>query len=154
ALVERLNREVVAIAVDDERRELIGFGVDKTIHMPHSVADRGGQPLLEERRVDRLDAPRQQAQADLRRGTVVRNAQRATLGIEHWPGSARGGRAAIYYVAREDPGMSGSDTVRALAVNPYAGQRVRIAWSRAMRSAVDGCVEKSFMTKSPPLKGL
>jgi hypothetical protein len=54
-------------------------------------------------------------------------------------------------VRREDPGMSGRNAVRALTGNPNRGQR--IACSRAIRSAVDGCVENSFMKMSPPLNG-
>ena len=64
------------------------------------------------------------------------HADRPALRIDDLDGGARLSAAAIDYIARENPGMPGGDAVGSLAVDSYFGQR--IAWSRAMRSAVEG----------------
>ena len=75
-------------------------------------------------------------------------AERAALRIDHLHHSAGFGAAAVGHVTRKDPRMSGGDPVGPLAVDAYFVQR--IACSRAMRSAVEGCVEKSLDHPPPP----
>src|SRR5262249_14957352 len=142
--------------VDDQRRQQVGFGVDQAIgvrvaHYGAPIFGRGGQPAREELRTDLLGARAQQAQADLRRSAVMGDTHRAALVIDHLDHRAGLGAGAPGDVAREDPRMAGRDAVRALAANPYRSQR--IACSRAIRSSVEGCVEKSFIMTSPPVKG-
>src|SRR6185369_1796829 len=72
-------------------------------------------------------------------------------GVDHLHDRAGFSAAASGHVTGKNPRMAGSDAVRAFAADTYLDQR--IAWSRAMRSAVDGCVEKSLDSPPAPPSG-
>ena len=81
----------------------------------------------------------------------MRGAEGMAAGIGDPDGLAGLGAVAIGDVAGEDPRMTGGDAVGRLAV--HADFVHRISCRRAMRSSVEGWVEKSFM-KLWPVKGL
>ena len=82
----------------------------------------------------------------------MRDPHRAALVIRHLHDIAGLSGATLGDVTREDPRVARFDPAGSLPVHPYRGQR--IACSRAIRSAVEGCVENSFIMTFPPVKGL
>ena len=125
ALVERLDHQVIAVAIDDQGGQQVAFAVHQAVGV--GVATTFAAEL--ERRA--------QAALEERRGRFLRLGWRAGAGrFARWSCSARcpaGGRAgrapvtaapgwalaAVGDVAREDPGMAGGDAVRGLAVDAY-----------------------------------
>ena len=122
ALVERLHDEVIAVAIDDQRGEQVGFAVDDAVGV--AIVDHGAAVLFggaeaaqKEIAADLFDLPREHAQGDLRRGTVVRGAERASARVGDLDGLAGLGAIAIGDVAGEDPRVAAGDAVGGLAVD-------------------------------------
>ena len=89
ALVERLHHEVIAVAIHNERGQQVGFGVNHAIGI--GIADEGlamrfgcAQAAKVEIAIDLLNLTGQHAQSDLRRGTVVRRAQRTAARVDYF----------------------------------------------------------------------
>ena len=80
----------------------------------------------------------------------MRDAQRPGALIDDAHHAAGSCIARIQNIALEYPGVAGFKAGRALTT--YADGVERICCSRAIRSAVLGCVENIF-TSDPPLKG-
>ena len=152
ALVEGLDDEVVAIAIHDQGGQEVGFAVDDAVGV--GVVDDGAAVLLGgaealqiEIAADLFDLPREHADGDLGGGAVVRRAEGAAALVGDLDGLAGLGAVAVHDVAGEDPRVAGGDPVGRLPVYPDFVHR--IACRRAMRSSVEGWVEKRRMIDWP-----
>jgi hypothetical protein len=147
ALIQRLHHEVIAVPIDNQSRQQIGFCENqpvstRALNNQFAMPRRFRNSLAEEIQVNRNNSPREHPQRDLRRSAVVGNAQRLSTLIDHAHRTARERIALIQNIALEDPGVSGFKARCALAI--YADGVERICCSRAIRSAVLGCVENIF----------
>src|ERR1035438_10108854 len=156
ALVERLHDEVIAVAVHHESRQQVAFAVHHAvgIAVPHDTATMllgRAQAAQKEIAADVFHLPRQHAQTNLRTGAVVSRAQRTSPRVCDLDRMARLGAIAVGDIAGENPGVAAGHAVRAFAA--HADFIHRGACRRAMRSSVEGWVEKRRM-KLCPVKGL
>ena len=93
-LVQRLHHQIGSIAIDDQAGEKIALRGNQTagvgvFHHSLAMRDRGGQTAQKKRLVDRLWLIGKKAQRDLRRGAVMRHAQKAASRVDHFDRIAR-----------------------------------------------------------------
>src|SRR5262249_55428290 len=93
-----------------------GFGKHETTDVSVPVGDRGGKTPLHETLVDGLVLGREQAQGDLRSGTIVRDAYETALGIGYAYRIAWSRSGSICNVAGEDPRVPTRGPVSRFAV--------------------------------------
>src|SRR5207245_1239240 len=122
ALVKRLDHEVIAITVDDQRRQPVAFTVDHAVgigvaHHLLPVVIGFGEAPGEKLAADFLHFGREQTQADLRRGAVMRHADGSALMIYNFDDCPWSRVVALDYVARENPRVTGTHAAGSLAIH-------------------------------------
>ena len=122
-LRQGLDHEVVAVAVDHQRRQAVAFAVDDAVGLGPggdglAPGERGVEPLLQEVLGQRL-RPRDHPQADLRAGGVEGVAEGPALLAHHAHHRAFAGAVGAGDVGAEDPGMPVDDARLALAADRH-----------------------------------
>src|SRR5207247_730058 len=128
---EQLGDDVRSVAVHDQRRQPIAFGVDHAVRRSGNAGPPGqrrGDPLAPPAGVDRLAPARQQPQPDLRLGRIQRLAE--------VPATAVGDRDDAWCIPRLvvqvgpiDPGVTPLPAARAGYSAVRSGEDVKIALS-------------------------
>jgi len=124
-LIQRLDREAVSIAVDDQRRQKIRFGVHQAVRIGirnHLFAEplrRGDSG----RDIHRFGRAPQHAQCDLRRRAVMGLPEELAARIEHVDRVARLGQRRIRDIRPEDPGMPGAEAAHTFIGNADTGRQ-------------------------------
>jgi hypothetical protein len=136
-----LDGEAIGVAVDDQGREAVGFGVDQAVGIgvtdyPVAVGLGGGDAGFEECGIGFDGLCGEKAQGDLGGGAVVCSSLDAAVLCGDADGVARLGFACREDVATEDPGVAAGYARDGFAIDGNGIQAM--ARSRAMRSSVLG----------------
>ena len=124
ALIQRLEGEIVAVAVDHQAWQLVAFAMHQAVslrirHHALPMSLGRGDAAQVKRAVNRLHPLREHPQRYLGGFAVVRGPKRGiSTWIGHHHGLAPGSLSAIQDIAGENPGMAGCHPVGPFSVNP------------------------------------
>jgi hypothetical protein len=120
---------MIAVAIDHERGEEIGFAVDHAVGI--AIADHGATVLFggaetaqKEIAADLFDLPRQHAERDLGAGAEMGGAERMAAGVGDLDRFTGLSAAAIDNVAGKDPRVAARDPIGSLAVDANFVHRI------------------------------